>query len=141
MGGGLVTGREPMGPRKSEGPKIGQVPWLYGHISPMPLRIPPVGFEWRAVLRASRERPESPQSCCKTSGVYSGTRGARVRGKGKRAAKAQRRAEALNAVIAHINAVLDVMAGKERAERKAVKASLKVGNVAALLTNPGFEGV
>lgn len=141
MGGGLVTGREPIGAKKPEGPGLGKVPYLYGHIPHMPLRIPAVGFEWRATLAASRERPQSPQSCCKTSGVYSSTRGARIRGKGKRAAKAQRRADAVNAILVHINAMMDVAKGKHRAEQKAVKASLKMGDLSAVFTNPAFEVV
>jgi hypothetical protein len=48
-GGGLRTSREPIGPVKITGPRLGLDGWIFGHIGHQRLHVPSVGLERRAL--------------------------------------------------------------------------------------------
>jgi hypothetical protein len=145
VNGGVRTTREPFGPVKITGPRLGLDGWIFGHIGHQRLHVPSVGLERRALglngsvlTRSGKPRvPLSVTSVDPESPV-------KRRKKKRRPRKTQ--AEVFMAQDEFVRKYKKRKAQQDKIERDralhsmfVIKQKIDSGDVACLITNPMME--
>ena len=140
--------REPIGPTKTNGPRLGLPGWLFGHqttITPS-MWIPSVGLERKAMGLTGTSRPVVEPTKVRDGGRDSKAGSGPRRGKGRRKRRQQRYAEAYARQDAQVAKIrkrdrerAKIAAAREMSARVQVARQIKSGNVASLISNPAME--
>ena len=123
FGGGLRLTRVPTSQTRRTGPGLGKPGHIYGHIPAMGMWIPAVAHEW--AIRKEGSQPSQTARGFMTPDGHKGSRTPRIRGKGKRARAMQKRADAVNVLIAHINGQIEIERNQAKTTNEVV---LKIDN-------------
>ena len=144
------TQREPIGKHKTDGPRLGLDPWIFGHEIALKGLVPAVGLERKALgLTTSNTRPRLPQEDEEVTVVTTKKRGAgAIRGKGRRKRKQKRDAE----IFARQDAQVAKIRKRDRQRAKLARdremsslvqvgRQIQAGNLVSLINNSQFEVV
>ena len=142
------TQREPMGQHKTNGPRMGLDPWIFGHQTAMRGLVPAVGLERKILgLTYGNTRPQLPTEEPEVQVVTTPKRGSGPsRGKGRRKRKSAK-------MLAKAALVAEYAAQQQRRDAQRAKIArdremsslvnvgreIVAGNVASLISNPAFE--
>ena len=142
--------REPIGPAKLNGPRLGLPGWLFGHQTTLTpsVWIPSVGLERKVLGLTGSSRP-----VVEPTEVRDGSRDSKIgsgprRGKGRR----RRRQEKLQAIFDSQDARVaeirkrdreraEIAAAREMSARVQIARQIQSGNVAGLINNSAMEVV
>jgi len=150
-GGGVRTTREPIGPAKLNGPRLGLDGWIFGHQTTVPVGMwcPPVGLERKQMGLGYPQRPQGPKwKATEVGGQTPKTKTGKGRGKGRRRRKMEqiaaihaRQDECVRKINKRKKAQAKLARDREMSSRVQVARRMASGGVASVLTNPAFEVV
>ena len=142
--------REPIGPTKTNGPRLGLPGWLFGHqttITPS-MWIPSVGLERKAMGLTGTSRPVVEPAKSIQADTHKPSSSGGTRGKGRRKRKQRKLAEVYARQDAQVAKIQKrkrerdkIAAAREMSARVQIARQIQSGNVAGLISNPSLEVV